>query len=61
MGLSGLNIRRPPGVSAMGGMADVYAHSRTRGFGAEVKKRVLLGTYALSAEWVCTSFRDSCS
>ena len=49
MGLSGLNVR-PPGGSATGGMADVYAHSRSKGFGAEVKKRVLLGTYALTAE-----------
>lgn len=28
----------------------VYAHSRTAGFGAEVKRRILLGTYALTAE-----------
>ena len=51
MGSSGLNVRPPVG-SATGGMAGVYAHSRSRGFGAEVKRRVLLGTYALSAEWV---------
>ncbi|OBZ73745.1 Glutamyl-tRNA(Gln) amidotransferase subunit A, mitochondrial [Grifola frondosa] len=30
--------------------ANVYAHTRTRGFGKEVQKRILLGTYALSAD-----------
>ncbi|KAF8519655.1 amidase signature enzyme [Gautieria morchelliformis] len=30
--------------------ANVYAHSRTHGFGNEVQKRILLGTYALTAE-----------
>ena len=35
--------------------ADVYAYSRSRGFGREVQKRILLGTYALTAECVpCT-------
>lgn len=28
---------------------DMYVHSRTEGFGAEVKRRILLGTFALSA------------
>jgi aspartyl-tRNA(Asn)/glutamyl-tRNA(Gln) amidotransferase subunit A len=28
---------------------DVYARSRSAGFGAEVKRRILLGTFALSA------------
>ncbi|GAW05765.1 amidase signature enzyme [Lentinula edodes] len=27
-----------------------YAHSRSQGFGSEVKKRILLGTYALGAD-----------
>ena len=35
-------IARSPG--------EVYAHSCTAGFGAEVKRRILLGTYALTAE-----------
>ncbi|THH27403.1 hypothetical protein EUX98_g6783 [Antrodiella citrinella] len=28
---------------------NVYAHTRSRGFGSEVQKRILLGTYALTA------------
>jgi aspartyl-tRNA(Asn)/glutamyl-tRNA(Gln) amidotransferase subunit A len=32
-----------------GGVTDLYQRSRAAGFGAEVKRRIMLGTYALSA------------
>jgi aspartyl-tRNA(Asn)/glutamyl-tRNA(Gln) amidotransferase subunit A len=37
---------RAPGVKSL---AEMYRRSRDEGFGAEVKRRIMLGTYALSA------------
>ncbi|KAI0272757.1 amidase signature enzyme [Gloeopeniophorella convolvens] len=45
----GLHVPLPPDTLART-PAEVYAISRTAGFGAEVKKRILLGTYALTAD-----------
>jgi aspartyl-tRNA(Asn)/glutamyl-tRNA(Gln) amidotransferase subunit A len=40
----------PPQGTDLTKISNVYAHTRSAGFGAEVQKRILLGTYALSAE-----------
>jgi aspartyl-tRNA(Asn)/glutamyl-tRNA(Gln) amidotransferase subunit A len=40
----------PPSGSDQTKNANVYAHTRSQGFGREVQKRILLGTYALTAE-----------
>ncbi|KAM0793780.1 hypothetical protein ACM66B_001198 [Microbotryomycetes sp. NB124-2] len=37
-------------AEAQGKRAQLYASTRTKGFGQEVQKRILLGTFALSAE-----------
>ena len=46
----GLHVPLPPDSIARS-PGEVFAHSRTAGFGAEVKRRILLGTYALTAEY----------
>lgn len=49
------NLARYDGVrfgvrhSAAGGLIDMYQQTRSAGFGAEVKRRIMLGTYALSS------------
>ncbi|KAI0358179.1 amidase signature enzyme [Trametes cingulata] len=45
----GMRVEPPPGASLIK-TANVYAHTRSRGFGKEVQRRMLLGTYALSAD-----------
>jgi aspartyl-tRNA(Asn)/glutamyl-tRNA(Gln) amidotransferase subunit A len=40
-------------------LADLYRHSRDEGFGAEVKRRILLGTYALSAGYYDAYYRKA--
>jgi len=40
-------------------LADMYSHSRDEGFGAEVKRRILLGTYALSAGYYDAYYRKA--
>ncbi len=48
------NLARYDGVrygfrAEAAGLADMYARTRTAGFGSEVKRRILLGTFALSS------------
>ncbi len=49
----GYRSPRPTTLSAM------YRHSRDEGFGAEVKRRILLGTYALSAGYYDAYYRKA--
>lgn len=45
----GLSVPPPPGTD-IAKASNVYAYTRSHGFGLEVQKRILLGTYALSAD-----------
>ncbi|KIK68224.1 hypothetical protein GYMLUDRAFT_35605, partial [Collybiopsis luxurians FD-317 M1] len=45
----GMRVQPPPG-SDLTSTSKIYAHTRSQGFGKEVRKRILLGTYALSAD-----------
>ncbi|KAF7971195.1 hypothetical protein HWV62_21878 [Athelia sp. TMB] len=45
----GMRVETPVGADRTS-TSHVYAHTRSRGFGSEVKKRILLGTYALTAD-----------
>ncbi|KAJ7173568.1 Glutamyl-tRNA amidotransferase subunit A, mitochondrial [Mycena filopes] len=45
----GLHVPLPPGTN-LTNTASMYARTRSVGFGPEVQKRILLGTYALTAD-----------
>ena len=47
--ISGLRITPPPEADKKR-ISNVYSYTRSKGFGHEVQKRILLGTYALTAE-----------
>lgn len=40
-------------------LTDMYTHSRSQGFGPEVKRRIMLGTYALSAGYYDAYYRKA--
>jgi len=41
------------------GLLDMYIRSRTRGFGAEVQRRIMIGTYVLSAGYYDAYYRKA--
>jgi aspartyl-tRNA(Asn)/glutamyl-tRNA(Gln) amidotransferase subunit A len=47
---------RAPGVRDL---AEMYTNSRTAGFGAETKRRIMLGTYVLSAGYYDAYYRKA--
>ncbi|MEE9612283.1 MAG: Asp-tRNA(Asn)/Glu-tRNA(Gln) amidotransferase subunit GatA [Desulfatiglandales bacterium] len=48
---------RQPGTS---GLMEMYMSSRSQGFGPEVKRRIMLGTYALSAGYYEAYYKKAC-
>jgi aspartyl-tRNA(Asn)/glutamyl-tRNA(Gln) amidotransferase subunit A len=59
------NLARYDGVRygrrarAASGLTDMYRRTRSEGFGAEVKRRILLGTYVLSAGYYDAYYRKA--
>ena len=59
------NLARFDGVryghraSGVTGLTEMYCRSRSEGFGAEVKRRILLGTYVLSAGYYDAYYRKA--
>jgi aspartyl-tRNA(Asn)/glutamyl-tRNA(Gln) amidotransferase subunit A len=48
------------GLRAPGGnLLEMYAHTRTQGFGAEVRRRIMIGTYTLSAGYYEAYYRKA--
>jgi aspartyl-tRNA(Asn)/glutamyl-tRNA(Gln) amidotransferase subunit A len=50
--------RRSPGAASL---AEVYYDSRSEGFGAEVKRRIMLGTFALSSGYYEAYYGKACA
>jgi len=50
--------RRSPGAASL---AEVYWDSRSEGFGAEVKRRIMLGTFALSSGYYEAYYGKACA
>ena len=50
--------RRSPGAASL---AEVYFDSRSEGFGAEVKRRIMLGTFALSSGYYEAYYGRACA
>jgi aspartyl-tRNA(Asn)/glutamyl-tRNA(Gln) amidotransferase subunit A len=51
--------RAAPGEPGSDGLAAMTARSRAEGFGEEVQRRILIGTYALSAGYVDAYYRKA--
>jgi aspartyl-tRNA(Asn)/glutamyl-tRNA(Gln) amidotransferase subunit A len=58
------NLARYDGVkygfrASGGNLREMYAQTRTRGFGAEVRRRIMIGTYTLSAGYYEAYYRQA--